>query len=126
MNIVILIDETGRCGTPLNANPTVGDEYSGLATLLANLIAKYADVLELEDETEEKQQPGTMTSTIQSRPVQFSSATKERRYPGLRPDPGVVSWMRTATRYRVGTTFRSSCVRSLMLRSSPSITLAEE
>ena len=48
----------------MNANPTVGDEYSGLATLLANLIAKYADVLELEDDTEEKQQPGTMTTTV--------------------------------------------------------------
>ncbi len=40
----------------MNANPTVGDEYSGLATLLANLIAKYADVLELEDDKEEQTQ----------------------------------------------------------------------
>ncbi len=47
----------------MNVNPTVCDEYSGLATLLANLIAKYADVLELEDDTEEKQ-PGAMTTTV--------------------------------------------------------------
>jgi len=40
----------------LNVNPTVGDAYSGLATLLANLIAKYADVLELEDDKEEQTQ----------------------------------------------------------------------
>ena len=37
----------------MNANATVGDEYSGLANLLANLIAKYADVLDLEDENRE-------------------------------------------------------------------------
>ena len=29
----------------MNATPIVGDEYSCLATLLANLIAKYADVV---------------------------------------------------------------------------------
>lgn len=34
----------------MNANATVGDKYSGLANLLANLIAKYADVLDLEEE----------------------------------------------------------------------------
>lgn len=69
MNIVILIDETGRCGTPLNANPTVGDEYSGLATLLANLIAKYADVLELEDDTEKNQQPGITKTTVKNQSI---------------------------------------------------------
>ncbi len=40
----------------MNVNLTVCDEYSGLASLLANLIAKYADVLELEDDTEESKQ----------------------------------------------------------------------
>lgn len=39
-----------RCFIPLNMNPDVNDEYSGLANLLANLIAKYADVLDIEDE----------------------------------------------------------------------------
>ena len=41
----------------MNVNLTVCDEYSGLATLLASLIAKYADVLELEDNTAEDQHP---------------------------------------------------------------------
>lgn len=39
----------------MKVNLTVCDEYSGLATLLANLIAKYADVLDLEDDAEENQ-----------------------------------------------------------------------
>lgn len=46
----------------MNVNLTVCDEYSGLASLLANLIAKYADVLELEDDAEENQQPVSMNT----------------------------------------------------------------
>ena len=53
----------------MNANPIVGDEYSGLATLLANLIAKYADVLELEDDTEKNQQPGITKTTVKDQPI---------------------------------------------------------
>ena len=53
----------------MNANPIVGDEYSGLATLLANLIAKYADVLELEDDTEENQQPTALFTTANNHPI---------------------------------------------------------
>ena len=53
----------------MNANPIVGDEYSGLATLLANLIAKYADVLELEDDTEENQQPTALVTTSNNHPI---------------------------------------------------------
>lgn len=51
----------------MNINLTVCDEYSGLASLLANLIAKYADVLELGDADEEDQQLSAMnTVTSQS------------------------------------------------------------
>ena len=39
----------------MNANVTVGDEYRGMANLLANLIAKYADVLDLEEEDKEQE-----------------------------------------------------------------------
>lgn len=46
----------------MKVNLTVCDEYSGLATLLANLIAKYADVLELEDDAEENQQSAVMNA----------------------------------------------------------------
>lgn len=46
----------------MKVNLTVCDEYSGLATLLANLIAKYADVLELEDDAEENQQLAVMNA----------------------------------------------------------------
>lgn len=46
----------------MNVNLTVCDEYSGLASLLANLIAKYADVLVLEDDSEEKQQQASMNT----------------------------------------------------------------
>ena len=53
----------------MNANPIVGDEYSGLATLLVNLIAKYADVLELEDDTEEKQQPTALFTTANNHSI---------------------------------------------------------
>ena len=37
----------------MKPQPTVGDIYAPLADLLANLIAKYADVLELDDDREE-------------------------------------------------------------------------
>lgn len=53
----------------MNANPIVGDEYSGLATLLANLIAKYADVLEFADDTEENQEPTALFTTANNRPI---------------------------------------------------------
>ena len=46
----------------MKVNLTVCDEYSGLATLLANLIAKYADVLDLEDNAEENQQLAVMNA----------------------------------------------------------------
>lgn len=46
----------------MKVNLTVCDEYSGLATLLANLIAKYADMLELEDDAEENQQSAVMNA----------------------------------------------------------------
>lgn len=46
----------------MKVNLTVCDEYSGLATLLANLIAKYADVLDLEDDAEENQQLAVMNA----------------------------------------------------------------
>lgn len=46
----------------MNVNLTVCDEYSGLASFLANLIAKYADVLVLEDDSEEKQQQASMNT----------------------------------------------------------------
>ena len=38
------------CQTSLSTEPIAGDEYSGLATLLANLIAKYADQLVFDDD----------------------------------------------------------------------------
>lgn len=37
----------------MKPQPPVGDIYAPLADLLANLIAKYADVLELDDDREE-------------------------------------------------------------------------
>lgn len=37
----------------MTSQPTVGDIYAPLADLLANLIAKYADVLELDDNRKE-------------------------------------------------------------------------
>ena len=46
----------------MKVNLTVCDEYSGLATLLANLIAKYADVLDLEDDAEENQHLAVMNA----------------------------------------------------------------
>ena len=46
----------------MNANATVGDEYSGLANLLANLIAKYADVLDLEEEDSEQKAAATLNN----------------------------------------------------------------
>lgn len=46
----------------MNANATVGDEYSGLANLLANLIAKYADVLDLEEEDSEQEAAATLNN----------------------------------------------------------------
>ena len=46
----------------MNANATVGDEYSGLANLLANLIAKYADVLDLEEEDREHKTAATLNN----------------------------------------------------------------
>lgn len=38
----------------MTTKPTVGDEYSALADLLANLIAKYADVLDFDDDQADK------------------------------------------------------------------------
>ena len=38
----------------MTTKPTVGDEYSALADLLANLIAKYADELVFEDDPADK------------------------------------------------------------------------
>ena len=46
----------------MKVNLTICDEYSGLATLLANLIAKYVDVLDLEDDAEENQQLAVMNA----------------------------------------------------------------
>ena len=38
------------CQTPMSTELIAGDKYSGLATLLANLIAKYADQLVFDDD----------------------------------------------------------------------------
>ena len=55
----------------MSIDPIVDDEYSGLATLLANLIAKYADVLEFEDE-ESSEATNTSSEPMQGGPLRAS------------------------------------------------------
>lgn len=51
------------------ANSTPLDQWSGLANMLANLIAKYADVLETEEKkTEEKEDQTTPLQNRESPP----------------------------------------------------------